>query len=59
MGKVELDREEADLLNSYESGEWHPIDTLEAKARKCREYARATFKKDRRVNSGGNQHEKD
>jgi hypothetical protein len=27
MGKVELDREEADLLNFYESGEWHPIDT--------------------------------
>ena len=58
MGKVELDREEADLLDSYESGEWHPIDTLEAKALKYREYARATSKKDRRVNSGS-QHEKD
>ncbi len=50
MDKVKLDKEEADLLNSYESEEWQPIDKLEVEVQKYREYARATFKKDRRVN---------
>ena len=50
MGKIKLDREEAELLDSYESGQWRSIDALEAKAQEYREYARATFKKERRVN---------
>ena len=50
MGKIRLEREEAELLDSYESGEWRSIDALEAKAQEYREYARTTFKKDRRVN---------
>jgi len=50
MGKIRLEIEEAELLDSYESGEWRSIDAPEAKAQEYREYARATFKKDRRVN---------
>ena len=50
MGKIRLDKEEAELLNSYEAGEWRTIEGWEMEAKKYQEYARATFKKDRRVN---------
>ena len=50
MGQIKLDREEAELLDSFEAGEWCSIDGLEAEVQEYREYARATFKKDRRVN---------
>jgi predicted DNA binding CopG/RHH family protein len=50
MGKIRLDREEAELLDSYEAGEWRTIEGWEAEARRYEEYARATFKKDKRVN---------
>ena len=50
MGQIKLDREEAELLDSFEAGEWRSIDGLEAEIQEYREYARATFKKDRRVN---------
>jgi len=50
MGELKLDREERELLDSYESGEWHSINEVGAEAQRYREYARATFKKDRRVN---------
>ena len=48
--KVKLNREEAELLDSYEAGEWRTIEGWEAKAEEYQEYARATFKKDKRVN---------
>ena len=50
MGKIRLDREEVELLDSYEAGEWRTIEGWETEARRYEEYARATFKKDRRVN---------
>ncbi len=50
MGKIRLDREEVELLDSYETGEWRTIEGWEARAEKYQLYARATFKKDRRVN---------
>ena len=50
MGKIRLDREEAELLDSYEAGEWRSIEDWQAEAKRYEEYARATFKKDRRVN---------
>ena len=50
MGEIRLDREEAELLDSYEAGEWRTIEGWQAKAEGYQEYARATFKKDRRVN---------
>ncbi len=50
MEQVKLDREERDLLTSYEKGEWRPVEGFETEVEKYREYARATFKKDRRVN---------
>ena len=47
---AKLDREERDLKDSFERGEWRSIKEREAAIRRCRGYARATFKKDRRVN---------
>jgi predicted DNA binding CopG/RHH family protein len=45
-----LDPEEEDLLNSYERDEWQSIRKLEEEKQRYQEYARATFKKDSRVN---------
>ena len=50
MAEIRLTREEAELLDSYEAGEWRSIEGWEAEAQRYREYARATFEKDRRVN---------
>ena len=50
MSRIRLEREEAEVLDSYESGEWRTVEGWQAEAKKYKEYARATFKKDRRVN---------
>ena len=50
MGKLRLDRAEADLLDSYEAGEWRTIEGWQTEAKSYQEYAKATFKKDRRIN---------
>jgi predicted DNA binding CopG/RHH family protein len=50
MGKIRLDREEVELLDSYQAGEWRTIAGWETESRRYEEYARALFKKDRRVN---------
>ncbi len=50
MNENQLDKEETEILKSYESGEWRSIPTLESDTQKYQAYARATFKKDKRVN---------
>lgn len=50
MNKMKLDKEEADLLASVEAGEWISTRKLKAETTRYRDYARATFRKDRRVN---------
>ena len=45
----QLDSEEREILESYEKGEWKPIEDLEAEMERYREYARATLKQDRSV----------
>lgn len=50
MAKVKLDPQEAELLRSYEAGEWYTIDNFDAEAQMYAQHARAAFKKDRRVN---------
>jgi predicted DNA binding CopG/RHH family protein len=47
---VELDKEEKELLDSYERGEWKSVADVESEIERYREYARATSKKDMRVN---------
>ena len=45
-----LDKDERDLLKSVESGEWVSIADREKETARYRGYAKATFKKDRRIN---------
>jgi len=45
-----LDPEEKELLESYEKDEWRSIPALKAETKRYREYAAATFRKDRRIN---------
>ncbi len=44
------DRDEDALLESYDRGEWRPIEDKAAAIERYRTYAEATFKKERRVN---------
>ena len=50
MAKIKLDKEEKDILGSYERGEWKSVKNLEEEIEKHRGYARQTLKKDKRVN---------
>lgn len=47
---VRLDPEEQELLESFDREEWRSVKGGEAELERFRQYARATFKKDRRVN---------
>ena len=47
---VRLDPEEQELVESFERDEWRPVANLEAERDRYSQYARATFKKDTRVN---------
>ena len=50
MSEQKLDREEKDFLDTYERGEWQSISDLKTEINRYQESARATFRKDRRVN---------
>lgn len=50
MEQIELDREEQDLLASFEAGEWQSVPNLPTEIERYQRQARATLKKDRRVN---------
>jgi predicted DNA binding CopG/RHH family protein len=45
-----LPDEEKDLVESVEAGEWKSVDSKESELKRFQEYARSTFKKDRRIN---------
>ena len=45
-----LDSEERELLESFERDEWRPAAGRELEFERYRQYARATFKKEMRVN---------
>ncbi len=50
MSKLKLDKEEKDILDSFERGEWKRVESFKAEVKKHQEYARKTLKKDKRVN---------
>ena len=50
MTKLKLDQDELKLLASYEQDEWKSAKNVKEQKEKYRAYARATFKKDKRVN---------
>jgi predicted DNA binding CopG/RHH family protein len=48
MGK--LKQEERELLTAVEHGEWRSVKNLEEERARYQDYARATLRKDRRIN---------
>jgi predicted DNA binding CopG/RHH family protein len=50
MIDYKLDKEEQELLESVESGEWQSVDNLEDEIKKHIEIAKNTLKKDKRIN---------
>jgi len=50
MNKINLDKEEKELLDSFERGEWKSVPNVRAEIEKHRKYAQKTLKKDKRVN---------
>ncbi len=47
---AKLDKDEKEILGSYENGEWKPVSDRSQELSRLRDYATATFKKDRRIN---------
>jgi len=50
MSMIKLNKEEKDILDSFERGEWKQVKNVKAEIKKHQEYARNTLKKDKRVN---------
>ena len=45
-----LNQKEQELMESYDQDEWRSVQGLEPEVERLRDYVRATFKKDMRVN---------
>ena len=52
MGKIKLDKDEQEILESFERGEWTSVQNVKAEIAKHQQIARKTLKKDKRVNIG-------
>jgi len=50
MKMIELDKEERELSESVERGEWQSVENLDEEIAKSKEYARNTFLKNQRMN---------
>ncbi len=50
MKNPEYDKEERDIVESFERGEWKSVPNVKHEIEKHRQYARNTLRKDRRVN---------
>jgi predicted DNA binding CopG/RHH family protein len=47
---AKLTTEEQEILNSFEKGEWVPVENLSKRKAELMRYARNTLKKDKRLN---------
>ena len=50
MKRINLDKEEREILESFERGEWKSVPKLKEKIKEHRAYAQNMLKKDKRVN---------
>ena len=48
--KTKLTKEEKEILDSFEKGEWVPVTDLSKRKKELVQYARNTLRKDRRLN---------
>ncbi len=47
---MKIDKDEKEILDSVEKGEWRTIPEVEQESRRYQKYARAAFRKDKRIN---------
>ena len=47
---AKLEKEEKELLKSFEDGEWKSVSEMNREVVRLQDYATTTFKKDRRIN---------
>ena len=50
MKKYKLDKEEKEILKSFERGEWKTIPNMEEEKKRYSSYARAALRKNKRIN---------
>jgi len=50
MKTIHLDKEEKELSDSYDRGEWRSVKNIEREKQKLRDAAKNTLKKDARIN---------
>jgi predicted DNA binding CopG/RHH family protein len=48
--KPKLTKEEKEILDSFEKGEWVPVKNMSKRKAELMKYARSTLKKDKRLN---------
>ncbi len=48
--KTKITKEEKEILDSFEKGEWVPVADLSKRKKELAEYARNTLRKDKRLN---------
>lgn len=48
--KTKLSKEDKEILDSFEKGEWIPVTDLAKRKKELAEYARNTLRKDKRLN---------
>ena len=48
--KTKITKEEKEILDSFEKGEWIPVSNLSRRKKELAEYARNTLRKDKRLN---------
>jgi predicted DNA binding CopG/RHH family protein len=48
--KARLSKEEKEILESFEKGEWVPVENFSRRKKELIEYARNTMKKEKRLN---------
>ena len=50
MKQIKLDKEERELITSYERGEWHPVNNMTGEIARYKEMAKKSLRKSRRIN---------
>lgn len=48
--KIKLDKEEREVMESVDRGEWRSVKNLKAEIKRYQDYAKTTFHKDKRIN---------
>lgn len=50
MKKTRVNKQEKDVLDSYEQGQWRPVKNRKREIKRLQQYAQNTLQKDKRIN---------